>query len=63
MKARVSCETRKALVLGDKGWWEKARPFRAPHLIIEEVREAKGHREPANREPQTVNPQTVNRKL
>ena len=42
MKARVLPETRKALVLGDKGWWEKPRTFRAPHLIIEEVREAKG---------------------
>ena len=43
MKARVKPETRKAFVLGDKGWWEKPRTLRAPHLIIEEVREAKGH--------------------
>ena len=30
-------------MLGGKGWWDKPRTLRAPHLIIEEVREAKGH--------------------
>ena len=71
MKARVKPETRKAFVLGDTGWWEKPRTFRAPHLIIEEARAAKGHSlpqtlypKPSTRQDQTANlvPQSLYRK-